>query len=582
MIEQEVIDEIIQRTDIVSVVSGYISLKQYGDNFKGLCPFHNEKTPSFMVSRSKNLWHCFGCGEGGDVIGFLMKIENQGFPQVLEKLAEDLGINIKKEDPTKVSERQRDFKILTGAASFYAKILKDSTTGENALKYIRERGFTEETINEHFLGFAPLRGNCLLRFFQNKKISEGDLLRLGLIKKSLKNNELYDYFRGRLIFPIFDISGHIVGFGGRSLDEKIEPKYLNSPDTPVFAKGSILYGLNKAKEQISQKDCVMVVEGYTDVLMAHQNDIKNVVAPLGTSFTTGQIERLSKFTNKVILALDGDAAGMGAAMRHGTLLLSEGFLVKVAVLGDGLDPDQFLKTNGREAFARAIANSIDFIEFKGLLLEKKYNLKTSEGKSDFIREIIPSINLVKEPVLRDVFFKKTAEKLGIKEEVLRSLTNKGEIKEGQLKRSLKKIISGNPAEEKLLRLVLTYPEIALKIKKGLEIDKLSDAEIRHVFAQIYDQIELNKTLDINVLIAGIKDSKIAGEIVGKAFEPGEYNTLEVDGLIKKINDTYLEKRYKLLEDRISKKLKDGSMDRNDDNYKEYQRLLLYFKGGKTN
>ena len=430
MIDRQTIERIKDAANIVEVVSEFVTLRKSGANYKGLCPFHDEKTPSFMVSPSRGTCHCFGCGKGGNAVSFIMEHEQMTYPEALRWLANKYHIEIQERELSDAekreqSERESMFIVNEWAAQYFADILHNNVDGiAVGLQYFRSRGFRDDTIRKFQLGFDLPDRQAFARAALSKGYKEEFLLKTGICYKT-DRGELIDRYAGRVIFPWIGISGKVVGFGGRLLDSRtkgVNQKYVNSPDSDIYHKDRELYGLYQAKKAIAKEDRVFMVEGYTDVISMHQCGIENVVANSGTALSTHQIHILHRFTSNITLLYDGDAAGIHAAMRGTDMLLSEGMNLKVMLLPDGDDPDSFARKHTAADFRKYIEeHQTDFIQFKtGLLLNNERDpLKRSEA----INSIVQSIALVQDPVLRDTYIHDCAVRIGLNEMTLINTLN---------------------------------------------------------------------------------------------------------------------------------------------------------------
>lgn len=429
-IPEETIERIRQSADIIDVVSDYVSLKKRGQNWIACCPFHNEKTPSFNVSPVRQIYKCFGCGKAGDPVRFVMDIENIGYPEALRHLAKKYGIDIAEEELTpdeliKQNERESLFIVLNFAKDYYHTHLRNSEEGQSiGLSYFRERGFLDNTVQAFELGFSPDQWDAFLQEATRRGYRPELLEKAGLIL-SKEGGKTYDRFRGRVIFPIHNVAGRVIAFGARILKtDKNQPKYINSPETEVYHKSQVLYGIFQAKNAIRQDDVCYLTEGYTDVLSLHQAGIKNVVASSGTSLTIEQIRLISRFTQNVTILYDGDAAGIKAALRGLDMVLEEGLNVSVATFPDGDDPDSYVRKVGAEAFRNYLQQrSSDFITFKTDMLLKDAGDNPFK-RAEIISEIIQSISKIPDPIKRQVFFQKTARQLQVDEQTLISESNR--------------------------------------------------------------------------------------------------------------------------------------------------------------
>ena len=389
LIPENVIDEVLMRADIESVVSRYVQLKRSGSNLKGLCPFHTEKTPSFSVNPSRNIFTCFGCHKTGNAIKFIMEIEHLNYPEAIRHLANIYGVDIPETgysgDSIQKEEKNRVKDILKEAAKFYYKSLNDPVIGTPAREYAAKRGLTKQTLDNFGIGYSPLSWNSLYDLLKSKGYKDDELLKSGIFAKSEKTNKPYDLFRGRLMFPIFDTFGAIVAFGGRSLGDEM-PKYLNSPDSLVYKKQNHLYAMNFARKEQSKQ--LIVVEGYMDAIAMHAAGFKNTVAALGTAFTDSQLKLCSRYAEEVVFFFDADNAGQKAALRAIKMMMEYlkklsgiGIRIRIAKVPDGKDPDEYIKTNGAEKFKDVVHNAL-YVEDYLLARAKADNTDPETGELD--------------------------------------------------------------------------------------------------------------------------------------------------------------------------------------------------------
>ena len=431
MIDRLTVEKIKDAANIVDVVSEFVSLRRSGANYKGLCPFHNERTPSFFVSPSRGICHCFSCGRGGTPINFIMEHEQMTYVEALRWLARKYNIEIKERELTdkerqEQSERDSMFIVNEWAADYFKQILLESEGGNSiGLQYFRSRGFRDDIISKFHLGYDVQDRHQLAREAQAKGYQLDFLLKTGICYKN-DRSEYIDRYAGRVIFPWLSVSGKIVGFGGRLLDSRtkgVAQKYVNSPDSEIYHKDQLLYGIYQAKKAISREDRVYMVEGYTDVISMHQCGIENVVANSGTALSVHQIRMLHRFTSNITLLYDGDAAGIHAALRGTDMILAEGMNIKVLVLPDGDDPDSFARKHSSADFKQYIEdNQVDFIQFKTNLM---LNGVTDPAKrSEAINSIVQSIAVVPNQILRDTYIHDCAQRLNIAESTLINTMNK--------------------------------------------------------------------------------------------------------------------------------------------------------------
>ena len=489
MRSDRVLEEIKERIDIVDFIAGYVQLRKSGQNWKGLCPFHTEKTPSFMVSQAKQIYHCFGCGAGGDVIGFLVNYERMTFPEALQVLAEKTGVKLPVfgQDKKVIEKGEQIRNALASAAEFYTRKLNESGS---ASAYIKKRGITDESISLFRLGYAPSGWSNLLKHLRQAGFSDTVIKEAGLAVAGDKG--LYDMFRERIIFPIMGTNGNVIAFGGRAMDDSL-PKYINSPETPVFKKSETLYGLYTAKEAIRQRDYALLVEGYMDVIICHQYGFKNGVAPLGTSLTSGHLLKLRKLTKEVVVIFDGDAAGIAAAKRALPLLAQNDFHAKILILPDNEDPDSYLGKYGSESFSILIEKAESVTDFI---------LSASKGqRSQAVREALTVIAERQDAIEAEQMLIELAAKTRISEATLREEYRKLRAKKTgvQIKPIQAKATPRNRAEEELLlSAVIAFPEKADAVLSRIDPDEIQDAAVSSLFrkiAALHDRTNISGILD---------------------------------------------------------------------------------------
>ena len=419
MLDQTTIDRIIDAANIVDVVSEYVTLRRAGANYKGLCPFHDDKTPSFHVSPAKGICKCFACGEGGNAVHFIMKIEQLSYIEALKFLGKKYGIEVEDKEITpeqrqQLNEREAMFNVNEWASNYYHDTLKNSIDGRTiGLAYFRSRGFRDDIIEKFRLGYALDQWDALAKECKKKGYKEEYLVKTGLCFKK-DDGRVTDRYRGRVMFPWFNISGKVVAFGGRVLDARtkgVSQKYINSPESDIYNKGRELYGIFQAKKQIAKEDKVYMVEGYTDVISMHQCGVENVVANSGTALTEPQIRLLHRYTNNITLLYDGDEAGIHAALRGTDMLLAEGMNVKILLLPDGDDPDSFARKHNAAEFKQYVeAHQTDFIIFKTNLLLKDAG-RDPLKRAQLTQSIVYSISVIPEEIVRAAYVHECAELL---------------------------------------------------------------------------------------------------------------------------------------------------------------------------
>jgi len=497
------IDEVKQRIDIIDVVSQHVTLTKAGRTLRALCPFHSEKHPSFYVYPEQQSWHCFGCNTGGDVFSFIMKKQSIDFGEALKQLAQKVGVVIplRFEPGAESEERQRLYQINEAAAQYFHNLL-NSTAGEKARGYLKERGFTPQTIVDFQLGFSLDSWEGLKQHLMERGYNEGELLTAGLIIEA-EGGKTHDRFRHKLMFPISDARGRIIGFGARVLDDSL-PKYINSPQTPVFDKSGSLYGINLAKDAIRQQDLAVIVEGYMDVITAHQNGFTNVVASMGTAVTEKQINTLKKLSKEMIFALDADAAGEMAMLRveqTSTEALSEDILpvfhrnkivtyagipdveVKVIVLPKGKDPDDVIKQDVK-AWQKLVAEALPVVDYTFSMVASGLDLTTAKGKSLVVDKLLPIIAEIKDTIRQAHYLQKLAQLLKVSERSIEAALTRirprpRRERTEEVATPLHPLLS-SPIEENCLALLLQHPKLKDK-DEGLSPEHFENSENREIF-----------------------------------------------------------------------------------------------------
>lgn len=416
-IPDDKVEEVRAASNIVDVVGEYVRLKKRGANYFGLCPFHNEKSPSFSVNQRLGIFKCFGCQEGGDVFTFVSKVENVGFTETVKMLAERAGIPLPMEEGPREEQTEIEaiYHALRFAGRFFYEQLTKTGAGKPALDYLQDRGFTPKTIKQFGLGYAPDTWDSLLRAAEADHLDAETLEKAGLVLPRKQGDGYYDRFRGRVVFPIFSHVGKVLGFGGRILtSDTDQPKYINSPETKVYNKSRVLYGLYQGKQAIRKTEEVLLVEGYTDVISLHQAGVQHVVASSGTALTQEQVKVLGRYAKRILLLYDADNAGLGAALRGINLVLEQGLSAYAIALPRGEDPDSFVREQGGEAFAAyARKHRQDFIAFTYAAARRAGALDTPEGEAETMHNIIDSIAQIPDPLMQETFLRRASEVLGV-------------------------------------------------------------------------------------------------------------------------------------------------------------------------
>lgn len=528
-VPEEKIQEIREATDMIEVVSQYVTLKKRGKSFVGLCPFHTEKTPSFNVDPVRGFYHCFGCGAGGSVFNFVMQMEGVSFPEALRTLADKAGVPLPQYRPDDESEKESEALYNTNAfaAKYFQHQLNKTPQGQKALGYFLNRQFTEESVSLFHIGYAPDSWDGLLKSAAKQRIKTDVLHKAGLIVARKDNSGFYDRFRGRLMFPIANPSGRIVGFGGRALKkEERGPKYLNSPETRIYQKSRLLYGLYQSKAGIRRLDQAILVEGYTDLIRLHQSGLDNVVATSGTALTEDQARLILRYTKKIVLVFDGDSAGLSAALRGLDVLISAGLNVQIVPLPEGADPDSFTREKGRDAIEKLVSNATSIIDFQLARMRQAGKLKTPGDRAAAARTILATVSKMPDPLERNMTIKDLSEKLDVEESILTQQI-KQKQSPGTEPPQTESILSGarQKAEEGLLRLLL---EDSLKfgriIFKLLQKDHFHHPDTRTVIDVIHEFFSTNRSLTHSVLMDHFSDNLALSRFLIKiASEPIEYN-----------------------------------------------------------
>lgn len=543
--QDSVVRNVIESTDLVDLISQYVTLKKTGRNYSGCCPFHNEKTPSFSVSPEKQLYHCFGCGVSGNVISFVEQMENLRFLEAIEFLADRAGIVLPKTaDPQEEKRYQKKLRLYEmhrqAANHYYRRLTKDKA----AQRYLAGRGFTADTIKKFGMGVSSGEWQDLVRILSANRFSEEEMLEAGLILKG-KNGRLYDRFRNRIMIPILNIQDKIVGFGGRAyLDgESDGPKYLNSPETSVFSKGRELFHLNRAKKHIVN-DRLIVVEGYMDVISLSQYGFLNVTAALGTAFTPEHAKILARYAKEAVLCFDGDAAGEKATKRAIEILRTSTVNVRILRLDEKEDPDSFIQKNGSEAFLQAIENAMTVTDFELNGLARQYDLSHSDGKVKYLNEAVLCLKKLTNPLEQEMYVRKTADFAGISpERLLKAVNSKGkdlqpmeaadfvQQRENRLPRAYRE------AQEMVLRELLAKG----KMDTELTASDFSPGIYRRLFQLI---VKYSFEKDPAVLMAKLPDGPEKTRLMTLLFEGGENSEVvlrESISVVKKYGQSFREK-----------------------------------------
>ncbi|EHL73725.1 DNA primase [Bacillus smithii] len=550
-IPEETLDRIKHSVNIVDVIHDYVQLSKQGKNYFGLCPFHGEKTPSFSVSPDKQIYHCFGCGAGGNVFTFLMEIENISFQEAAVQLAERAGIKLNVDITAEpVQALPKDHELMMSAhellAKFYHHLLINTKEGQNALEYLFSRGFTKDQIEKFQIGWSPTGWNVATLFLKRRGFPISLMEKAGLVIRHEGKGDYYDRFRDRIMFPLHDSKGRVVAFSGRSLRD-LQPKYLNSPETPIFHKSRLLYNLNRSRNSIRKKRQLILFEGFADCIAADRAGIDNGVSTMGTSLTEDHVHIIRRLTDEVLICYDGDSAGVEAAFRAGNLLEEAGCRVKVSVIPDDLDPDDYIQTYGGDKFRLdVIEASMTYMAFKMQYYKRGKNLQKEDEKLQYIDEILKEITKLSKAVERDYYMRQLAEEFSISLDALKWQQRQiyyaekrnlppsrpnwaGRISE---KPSTGKIYPAYiTAERRLIAYMLQDPELAYQIHEKLAGETFNLDEHQAIFTYLLGYYEEGKHPDASAFINFLPDPNLR-----KTVTEIEMMNVNMDVSDEEIND----------------------------------------------
>ena len=560
---EELIEEIRSSNDIVDVISQYVILKRSGRNFFGLCPFHKEKSPSFSVSPDKQIFHCFGCGVGGNVIHFVSKIENLGFKDTLEMLANRVNIQLPELDGYDSDEnaklKSRLYELNQATATFYHENLYKPSSKE-AQEYIKKRKLDNNTLKSFLIGYSGVFDE-LYTYLKSKGFSENEILASGLVNKN-ENGRFIDRFRRRLMFPIQDVRNRVIAFGGRVLDDS-KPKYINSAENLVYSKGRHLFGLNLAKN--SQKKNLIIVEGYMDCISLYQRGITNVVASLGTALTEAQGRLLRKHSEQVIIGYDADGAGQAATIRGMEILQNLGCDIRILQIEGAKDPDEFVVKYGPERFNKYVENAISLIEFKIKILKKDLNLENANDKIKFLKEIAKLLSKVNSDLEKEIYLDKISKTYNISKDAVQAEINKllyadskgakvlekpfkSFVKKDEPKEAVSEI--DKKREDMIIYLLITYPEKSFNtIKKTIRVDDIQSETNRKIIKKLYEELEKG---DINNILDKFEETEEVNYLSGIMAQ--DFEIVDEQKAIDDIINIYTKKKLINKRNEILKKL----------------------------
>ncbi|MDR4493738.1 MAG: DNA primase [Nitrospirales bacterium] len=528
-VPSETLQRIRDRTDLVDLISSYVTLTKAGQNFKGLCPFHSEKSPSFSVSPARQMFYCFGCSVGGDAFTFLMKQEGLEFMEAVRELSQRAGIPLPERSdrsgkPTSALPRQRYFQIYDAAAAWYHRNLVEAPEGARARDYLLQRGITQESWKTFQLGYAPDEWHGVGKWLERQGMQPEELVKAGLAVRKEQTEgtrvSIYDRFRHRVIFPICDVRGQVLAFGGRTMDTDTTAKYLNSPETDLFFKGRSLYGLPQARISATTAGCFYLVEGYFDVIALHQYGMTNVVAPLGTALTSDHVQMLHRLVPSAFLLFDGDAAGVGAALRTLDLFMNSGVEVRVVLFPQGEDPDSFIRTQGVQAFRALEAKAPTLLDFAITCILDKTKQNSIQDRIKRADEILAILQKTKNPIEKDEYLKILSERLGIRPEMLRkrmstlrATGSSGKPSTTKSEQPAVQVVPKGKVEERDLMVLLLQGRLETVYLDQLEEEKFAVGLYQHIVRRMHAHRDAAGRIDLDALRGELMDDPALGAAV---------------------------------------------------------------------
>lgn len=577
-IPESAINEINNRIEITDIIGRYLQLKRAGSKYVGLCPFHNEKTPSFSVDPDRRFWYCFGCKQGGNIFQFLMKMEGMGFPEAVRKLAEETGVEIKWETETSKQDtsRQRSLQLLDRVCKYYSHVLFETKEGALGREYLLKRRISKSIAEKFRLGFAPSDSAPLLKAVHEAGFNDEELLNCGIFVK--KERGIRELLNGRLIFPIADFQGRIVAMGGRLLGNGL-PKYINSPETEIYSKRCHLYGLNVTRGPISRENRAIIVEGYLDVISMHQIGIDCCAASLGTALTPEQAKLLKRYATQVILAYDGDSAGAKAIIKGNDVLEEVGLQVMTVVWPEGEDPDS-MAAHGRQAVEDILNKKIGIVKFVMERQLKLIDTTTPEGKESLVKRVLPFIEKIQDPVRRDAYVRELAYYSGFAESklalYLRRRRNKMAYQPMPIQKSRSRILS---TEEKLFSLCTAHPEWIEQVKKIISPSLIEDEYLRFWFEKLWNLETPNSSISVTELLGeGASEEDCAKLTEIMAYDRLDSNLEDVVRLASDIKNENLKKTVEKIKYQVFEKMNSGNLAPDDPLYLEYMNLQKILRG----
>jgi len=513
------VEDLLARINILDIVSQHVKLRRAGKNFVGLCPFHKEKAPSFTVNLEKQIYYCFGCHEGGNAINFLMKYENLTFQEALENLGSQYGIEVARRSGTK---RTSALDALSKLAHYYHQALKRSGTAQ---EYLARRGIDTHIIKEFMIGFSDRTWCDMKGFLKDSGLSQDILLSTGVIR--MKDGGVYDIFRGRIVIPILDVNGHVIGFGGRTMDKNGLPKYINSPESSVFSKRSALFGIDKTRKCITEMNQAFIVEGYFDFLSLYKHGFKNIVATLGTAVTEGQLARLRNYTDNITLMLDGDEAGIKSALRLVSLFSDMDINGSMVALPSGHDPDSLVRDEGTESVTKIIDEKKAILDYFFDYAKNKYGVNTLEGKMAFIRSVMPHVEAIRDTIKKRLYIKRLSDLTGLEEQHLWE-GMKGKEGDDTPKAETPTNIIGR----RVVGVLLNNPDLLRSCSSqwGL-VDYIRDHDTKTILLRIVDCFEKRKELAIQSFVQTLETDALKDLALRSSLDTAEYDELEAERVV---------------------------------------------------
>lgn len=574
-IPQELFDEVVEKSDIVDVISDYVQLSKAGKNYKGLCPFHGENTPSFVVSPDKGIYKCFGCGEGGNVVSFVSSLEAISYPQAILKLAKRAGIEtnivLPSDESIQDAKFKNEFDILEFSKGFYHYYLNHTKEGKVALAYLHDRGMSDETIAKFGIGLAPSYSDALVKTLANNRYSLDVAMKLGLLNEH--NGQYYDRFKSRIMFPIFDKIGHVVGFSGRVFLEGDTHlgKYVNSPESPIFQKGKLIYHLNDAKLAIRRYNRVLLFEGFLDVISAVEAGFVESVATMGTALTDDHSRELRRLTDQIILCFDGDKAGLAAANKAIPILMAQNFSVSVVEIPNKMDPDEFIKTHGKEAFSKLIDQAIPAIDYQYRYIKRQFNLEFVSHREQFKRQIYHFAYTLQSHTLQELILKKLAYDISIGEQsILQEFNssksqvyknaniNNNKNENLQIHSRQVRDTKYERSEKMLIHYMLKERRVALQVEKELN-GYLNDPTRRNIVLYILDYYTTHETMNLQYFLNWI-DEALVKPITDIIFECESLPPLGSDEVIYDLISVVKEYVYRAQMEQLKKQISEATLD----------------------